>query len=52
VQRGERIFEVPVHYRARATEEGKKLTALDGVRVIGTLLRCKITPTQKLIPAR
>ena len=28
VQRGERIFEVPVHYRARATEEGKKLTAL------------------------
>ena len=27
VQRGERIFEVPVHYRARATEEGKKLTA-------------------------
>ena len=27
VQRGERIFEVPVHYRARANEEGKKLTA-------------------------
>ncbi|HEY2006656.1 MAG TPA: glycosyltransferase family 2 protein [Solirubrobacteraceae bacterium] len=52
VQRGERIFEVPVHYRARATEEGKKLTALDGVRVIGTLLRCKFTPTQKLIPPR
>ena len=34
VQRGERIFEVPVHYRARATEEGKKLTALDGFRVL------------------
>src|SRR5206468_4259538 len=30
VQRRERVFEVPVHYRARATEEGKKLTALDG----------------------
>ncbi len=43
VQRGERIFEVPVHYRARATEEGKKLTALDGFRVIGTLLRCKFS---------
>jgi glycosyltransferase involved in cell wall biosynthesis len=28
VQRGERIFEVPVHYRARTSEEGKKLTAL------------------------
>ncbi len=44
VQRGERIFEVPVHYRARTTEEGKKLTALDGFRVIGTLLRCRLSP--------
>ena len=43
VQRGERIFEVPVHYRARATEEGKKLTAYDGVRVIATLLRCRFS---------
>ncbi len=41
MQQGERIFEVPVHYRARATEEGKKLTARDGFRVIGTLLRCR-----------
>jgi glycosyltransferase involved in cell wall biosynthesis len=44
VQRGERIFEVPEHYRARATDEGKKLTARDGFRVIATLLRCKVTP--------
>jgi glycosyltransferase involved in cell wall biosynthesis len=44
VQRGERIFEVPVHYRARATEEGKKLTALDGFRVLATLLRCRLSP--------
>jgi len=43
VQRGERIFEVPVHYRARATEEGKKLTAVDGFRVIATLLRCRFS---------
>jgi glycosyltransferase involved in cell wall biosynthesis len=43
VQRGERIYEVPVHYRARATDEGKKLTALDGFRVIGTLLRCRFS---------
>ncbi|HEY1712163.1 MAG TPA: glycosyltransferase family 2 protein [Solirubrobacteraceae bacterium] len=45
VQQGERIFEVPVHYRARATDEGKKLTARDGFRVIGTLVRCRFTPT-------
>jgi glycosyltransferase involved in cell wall biosynthesis len=44
VQRGERIFEVPVHYRARSTEEGKKLTAVDGFRVIATLLRCRFSP--------
>jgi glycosyltransferase involved in cell wall biosynthesis len=43
VQHGERIFEVPVHYRARATDEGKKLTALDGFRVIGTLVRCRFS---------
>jgi glycosyltransferase involved in cell wall biosynthesis len=46
VQRGERIFEVPVHYRARATSEGKKLTAVDGFRVIGTLVRCRLSPAQ------
>src|SRR5947209_19997860 len=43
VQRRERIFEVPVHYRARSTEEGKKLTALDGFRVVATLLRCRLS---------
>jgi glycosyltransferase involved in cell wall biosynthesis len=43
VQHGERIFEVPVHYRARSTAEGKKLTAVDGFRVIGTLLRCRFS---------
>jgi glycosyltransferase involved in cell wall biosynthesis len=41
VQRGERIFEVPVHYRARSNEEGKKLTGADGFRVIATLVRCR-----------
>src|SRR5947209_6231595 len=44
VQRGERIFEVPVHYRARSTDEGKKLTAVDGFRVIATLVRCRVSP--------
>ena len=45
VQHGERIFEVPVHYRARSNEEGKKLTALDGFRVIATLVRCRFSPS-------
>jgi glycosyltransferase involved in cell wall biosynthesis len=43
IQRGERIFEVPVQYRARSTDEGKKLTAVDGLRVVGTLLRCRFS---------
>jgi dolichol-phosphate hexosyltransferase len=41
VQHGEKIFEVPVHYRARSSDEGKKLTARDGFRVIGTLLKLR-----------
>jgi glycosyltransferase involved in cell wall biosynthesis len=43
VQRGERIFEVPVQYHARTTAEGKKLTARDGFRVLATLLRCRLS---------
>jgi hypothetical protein len=42
IQRGERIYEVPVHYRARASDEGKKLTARDGVRTLATLVRCRL----------
>ena len=36
---GERIYEVPITYAARSREEGKKLTAMDGVRAIRTLLK-------------
>ena len=43
LQRGERIYEVPVHYRARSSEEGKKLNSMDGLRVLATLLRCRLT---------
>ncbi|HVE68566.1 MAG TPA: glycosyltransferase family 2 protein [Solirubrobacteraceae bacterium] len=43
IQRRERIFELPVHYKARATSEGKKLTSLDGFRVLATLLRCRFS---------
>jgi glycosyltransferase involved in cell wall biosynthesis len=43
LRRGERIFEMPVHYKARMTEEGKKLTSVDGLRVLRTLVRCRFT---------
>ncbi len=43
LQRGERIFEVPVHYKARGSDEGKKLTAMDGLRVVATLVRGRLT---------
>ena len=43
LQRGERIFEVPVHYKARSSEDGKKLTAMDGFRTVATLVRCRLT---------
>jgi dolichol-phosphate hexosyltransferase len=39
---GERIYEVPITYRARSREDGKKLTAVDGLRVLRTLVRCRI----------
>jgi glycosyltransferase involved in cell wall biosynthesis len=39
---GERIYEVPISYRARTRREGKKLTALDGLRVLRTLVRCRL----------
>jgi glycosyltransferase involved in cell wall biosynthesis len=43
LQHGERIFEVPVQYRARSSEEGKKLTAKDGFRVLRMLVRCRLS---------
>jgi glycosyltransferase involved in cell wall biosynthesis len=39
---GERIHEVPISYKARSREEGKKLTTLDGLRVLRTLVRCRL----------
>ncbi|HVA04448.1 MAG TPA: glycosyltransferase family 2 protein [Acidimicrobiales bacterium] len=39
LRQGHRIYEVPVSYTARSREEGKKLTARDGVKAIITLLR-------------
>jgi glycosyltransferase involved in cell wall biosynthesis len=42
LRRGIRIYEVPIDYTARSREDGKKLTALDGLRVVRTLLRCRV----------
>jgi glycosyltransferase involved in cell wall biosynthesis len=47
LQRGERIFEVPVHYKARGSDQGKKLTSRDGLRVVATLLRCRFSPARR-----
>ena len=43
LQKGVRIFEVPIGYHARGRDEGKKLTAVDGLRVLRTLIRCKLS---------
>ncbi len=40
---GERIHEVPISYRARGRDAGKKLTAIDGLRVLQTLIRCRLS---------
>jgi glycosyltransferase involved in cell wall biosynthesis len=38
---GHRIYEVPITYRARSREEGKKIRALDGIRAMWTLARLR-----------
>jgi hypothetical protein len=39
---GYQIYEVPISYRARTREQGKKLTWQDGVRALGMLVRVRI----------
>ncbi|MGQ0735701.1 MAG: glycosyltransferase family 2 protein [Acidobacteriota bacterium] len=41
-QRGARFAEVPVSFRGRTFEEGKKIRAFDAVRVMRELVRCKL----------
>jgi glycosyltransferase involved in cell wall biosynthesis len=43
LNKGERIYEVPVQYHARSNAEGKKLTAYDGLRTVAMLLRCRFS---------
>jgi glycosyltransferase involved in cell wall biosynthesis len=42
LQSGAQIHEVPVNYAARSREAGKKLTVVDGFRVLRTLVRCRL----------
>jgi glycosyltransferase involved in cell wall biosynthesis len=43
LKRGHRIYEVPISYAGREFHEGKKITWKDGIRVLFTLLRYRIT---------
>jgi len=37
------IYEVPITYRSRSRAEGKKLHARDGLQILWTLLRCRVS---------
>jgi glycosyltransferase involved in cell wall biosynthesis len=50
LQASVRIREVPVHYEPRARKEGKKLTMLDGFRVLRTLVRCRFSARAEPAP--
>ena len=43
LKRGYRIYEVPISYTGREFEEGKKISWRDGLTVLWTLLRCRLT---------
>ena len=40
-QWGARIYEVPISYSGRTYLEGKKIKAVDGLKVLGELFRCR-----------
>jgi glycosyltransferase involved in cell wall biosynthesis len=48
---GYRIHEIPIRYYARSRQEGKKLTWLDGLRALGTLLRLRMSSDRRLFGA-
>lgn len=41
-QKGYRIHEVPIGYKPRSKEAGKKISYIDGIEAIYTLFRCKL----------
>ena len=44
LRRGVRIHEVPIRYKARSRQEGKKIKVLDGLRILRVLARCRVAP--------
>jgi dolichol-phosphate mannosyltransferase len=48
---GYAIHEVPISYHARPREEGKKIRASDGLRAIWTLLKYRLAPRARVLPA-
>ncbi len=47
LRRGVRPYEVPISYKARSREEGKKLTMWDGVEALGILVRERLRPVPR-----
>lgn len=48
--RGYRPYEVPISYKARTREEGKKITAWDGVEALWILLRIRVSEGSRRRP--
>ena len=44
LRRGHRIAEVPIHYRPRTYEEGKKIKWQDGARMLWTIVQWRFRP--------
>ncbi|MCW2715632.1 MAG: glycosyl transferase family 2 [Frankiales bacterium] len=49
LRRGIRPFEVPISYKARTREEGKKLTWRDGVEALWILSRERLAPVPRAV---
>jgi glycosyltransferase involved in cell wall biosynthesis/phospholipid N-methyltransferase len=45
-QWGARIYEVPVSYRGRTYQEGKKIRPIDGLKALWAMFRCKFVDPQ------
>jgi glycosyltransferase involved in cell wall biosynthesis len=43
---GYRIHEIPIEYRPRSVEEGKKIRAKDGLIAVGVLVWCRVMPVK------
>jgi GT2 family glycosyltransferase len=50
LRRGIRPYEVPISYKARSREAGKKLTPRDGIEALWILLRERFTPPRRRDP--